>query len=129
MQSPQSVGLIDAGAAKVRQFGTGRFIKDPGSFEDQAACRQGFDTIAKVLVSGEFDLVVLDEINVALCCGFLDIKELLMLVKSKSRHTELVITGRYALPELIETAELVTEMKEVKHYYGNGVMARNGIEK
>lgn len=79
--------------------------------------------------SGDYDLVVLDEINCALAFGLVSWSDLLDLIDSKAKNTELVLTGRGANPELIERADLVTEMKEVKHYYSTkGVEARLGIE-
>lgn len=79
--------------------------------------------------SGEYDLVVLDEINCALAFGLVSWSELLDIIDSKAENTELVLTGRGASRELIERADLVTEMKEIKHYYATqGVEARLGIE-
>ena len=74
------------------------------------------------------DLLVLDEINVALDYGLLKLEDVMALVKSKSRDMELVLTGRNAAKELLELADLVTEMREVKHPYQKGVKARRGVE-
>ena len=80
--------------------------------------------------SGNYDLIVLDEINCALSFGLISWEELLDLLDTKAPNTELILTGRGASPELIERADLVTEMKEIKHYYATqGVEARSGIEK
>ena len=89
---------------------------------------KGLERAKEALTSGEYDLVVLDEINVALHFGLASWEQVKDLIDSKAEQVELVMTGRYALPELMEKADLVTEMREVKHYYEVGVMARPGIE-
>ena len=78
--------------------------------------------------SGEYDLVILDELNVAVDLGLVDADAVLELVKSKPEALHLVITGRNARPELIEIADLVTEMKEIKHPYQKGVLAQRAID-
>lgn len=83
---------------------------------------------AKEVVTGEYDLVILDEINVALHFGLVTWEQVLDLIENKGENVELVLTGRGAPPELIDRADLVTEMQEVKHYYTKGVEARIGIE-
>jgi cob(I)alamin adenosyltransferase len=82
----------------------------------------------EILSKGEYDVVILDEINVALFFGLVTWEEVLDLINSKGEGVELVLTGRGAPPELIARADLVTEMREVKHYYTQGVEARRGIE-
>ena len=96
--------------------------------EQKRFVKLAFDKAKQILSSEDYDLVVLDEINVAVKIGFIDINELLDLVKNKNKLTELIITGRDADKKLIEVADLVTEMKLVKHYYEKGVSARRGIE-
>ena len=88
----------------------------------------GFAEAKEMVMSGEFDMVVLDEINCAMYFGLLSIDEVLDLIRNKPAHTELILTGRYAPDEIIEAADLVTEMREIKHYYNKGVQARKGIE-
>jgi cob(I)alamin adenosyltransferase len=86
--------------------------------------------MAQKAVSGkEYDLVILDEINIAVSYGLVTVEELLQLMKKKDTHLELVLTGRNATPEIIAAADLVTEMREIKHYFKAGVPARIGIEK
>ena len=114
---------------RVRQFGTGSFVNGHLSQEDFDSCRQGIQTITNVLTSGVYHLVVLDEIIVALNCGLLSVKELIQIAGMKPDNIELVFTGRHAPPEIMEIADLITEMKEVKHYYNEGVPARMAIEK
>ncbi len=84
---------------------------------------------ARLLVSGgDYDLVVLDELNCAVDFGLIPLNEVKEMIAGKAVHTELVMTGRNAHPEVIEMADLVTEMREVKHYYNRGQPARRGIE-
>jgi len=95
-----------------------------------AACaRMGFEMAQKVVTGEEYDLVILDEINTAVSYDLVSVEELLLLMKEKDEHVELVLTGRNAAPEIMEAADLVTEMREVKHYFKAGVPARIGIEK
>ncbi len=89
---------------------------------------RGIKMAKEALTSGEYQLVVLDEINVALHFGLISWDQVKDLIDSKRDDVELVLTGRGATPELIEKADLVTEMKEIKHYYTKGVEARIGIE-
>ena len=74
-------------------------------------------------------MVILEEANVAVTCGLFSVQELLRIIDKKPDDLEIVITGRNASSEIIERADLVTEMKEIKHYYHKGVNARVGIEK
>lgn len=113
----------------LRQFGLGRFIVNEPSVEDIEAARQGLDEARRILRKGAHRLVILDEANVAVTCGLFAADELLKLIDEKPPHVELVLTGRGAAPEIIERADLVTEMYEVKHYFQEGVSARRGIEK
>ncbi len=113
----------------VEQYGLGKFVKGKPSEEDIAAGHKGYLKLCDILNKGEYDVVIAEEGNVALTCGLISEKELLALMEMKPDHVELVITGRGATPSIIEKADLVTEMKEIKHYYKNGVTARVGIEK
>jgi cob(I)alamin adenosyltransferase len=81
------------------------------------------------MLSGEYDLVVLDEVNVAIWFGLLTTEEVLAFLEKKPEHVEVVLTGRRAPQALIDRADLVTEMRAVKHYYQHGVEARAGIER
>ena len=82
----------------------------------------------EVINSGEYDLVLLDEVNVALEYGLVDIEDIIDLIRKKPSHVELILTGRYADNRLIELADQVTEMVKVKHPYDRGINARKGIE-
>ena len=104
-------------------------IDDNKAFEvHQKAARKGLEHARQVIFSGEYDIVVLDELNVAVDLGLVEADAVLELVKSKPEALHLVITGRNARPELIEIADLVTEMKEIKHPYQKGVLAQRAID-
>lgn len=90
--------------------------------------QDGFVEAREMVLSGDYDMVVLDEINCAMFFGLLSVEDVLELIRSKPEHTELILTGRCAPEEIIEAADLVTEMREIKHYYNEGVEARKGIE-
>ncbi len=113
----------------VEQFGLGRFIKGKPSDEDIAAAAKGLEKVRAILTAGQHPVVILEEANVAIMCGLFSVDDILKLIAIKPETVELVITGRGAAPEIIEKADLVTEMKCVKHYYDQGVQARTGIEK
>jgi len=102
---------------KVEQFG-GREL-----------AKKGFKKIKEIIFSREYDVVILDEINVALYYRLLSEEDLINLIKNKPSDVELVLTGRYASSQIIKIADLVTEMRKIKHYFSKGVTARKGIEK
>jgi cob(I)alamin adenosyltransferase len=97
--------------------------------EDVRLAREALDLAGKFLTAGEHDLVILDEINGAVAFGLLAVDDVLDLMRRKPPEMELVLTGRNADPRVIEAADLVTEMTEIKHYYRQGVPSRIGIEK
>jgi cob(I)alamin adenosyltransferase len=111
------------------QFGLGRFVRGKPQKEDIEAATQGLQRIKSVMAGGKHQLVVLDEANVAVACGLFSMNSLLEIIDSKPDSLELVITGRGAAPEIIERADLVSEVKSLKHYFEKGVKARVGIEK
>ena len=113
----------------VEQFGVGRFIKSKPSNEDIEAARNGLEKVKVILSSGEHNVVIMEEANVAAKLGLLSVPDLLEIMAAKPDDVELVITGRGADSRIIEQADLVTEMKEIKHYFQKGVAARVGIEK
>lgn len=115
-------------AVTIEQFGDGNEVFHPNPKEDKAAARTGFVKARRALCSGKYDLVVLDEIHVAAFKDYIAEDEILQLIEEKPRHTELVLTGRYAKEAVMKKADLVTEMKEIRHYYEIGVGARKGIE-
>lgn len=115
-------------AISIKQFGLECFICNKPTQADIDIARQGFKEVSDIIVSGSYDLVILDEANIALYYNLFSIEELILLLKKKPVETEIIITGRYAPQELINIVDLVTEMKEIKHYFTQGVEARVGIE-
>jgi cob(I)alamin adenosyltransferase len=113
----------------VDQFGLGRFIKGVPAPADIEAAAKGLEKITAVMTANHHQMVVLDEANVAVACGLFPVETLLKLMEQKPGSMELIITGRGAAPEIIKRADLVSEVKEIKHYFKNGVQARIGIEK
>ncbi len=113
----------------VKQYGRGVFIRGNPEPEDVEKARIGLEEARQATISGEYQLVILDEANIATYYNLFSVDELLDLIQNRHEGTELVITGRNADSRLLEIADLVTEMKEVKHYFADGVNARKGIEK
>lgn len=113
----------------VRRYGRTCFIVGEPEAEDRRLAAEGLADATAALASGRYDLVVLDEASIAVFFKLFSVDDLLRALDSRPAQVELVVTGRYAPPELIERADLVTEMVEIKHYYTFGVQARCGIEK
>ena len=95
---------------------------------DRALAHEGWDRCRAAIESGDYDLVVMDEMTYCFTFGWLDLAEVLAVLRTRPEGQHVVITGRDAPPELIEFADLVTEMREVKHPYAAGVKAQKGIE-
>lgn len=112
----------------IEQYGEAHFVHNEPDERDIKRANEGLDKIEKIIMSGEYDLVIMEEINVALLYGLFGIGRVLDIIKNKPEGVELVLTGRYADKQIIEAADLVTEMKMVKHYFNEGVQARRGIE-
>ena len=113
----------------LKQYGRNCFIKNSPQEEDIRAAREALKEVKDIMISGKYQVIILDEANIATFYNLFTVDELLDLIRQKPEGVELVITGRRADPRIIEAADLVTEMKEVKHYYTKGVQARDGIEK
>ncbi len=113
----------------IKQYGRDCFIYNDPQEEDIRMAREGLAEIKEMLSSGEYQLVIMDEANIATYYKLFSAAELLDAIDGRHEGVEVVVTGRYADPKLIERADLVTEMLEIKHYYENGVNARKGIEK
>lgn len=96
--------------------------------EDYDEAERGMETALRVMSSGKCDMLILDEINVAIDYGLVALESIIELVKNKPSGMELILTGRDAHKDLIELADLVTEMHEVKHPYNDGITARKGVE-
>jgi cob(I)alamin adenosyltransferase len=114
----------------IEQYGKMGFIRDKEhpDTEGMRNAKAGLVKARKAMLSGKYDIIVLDEINTAYFFHLITIEEMLEFMKAKPDGLELVFTGRYAPQEVIEAADLVTEMVEVKHYYKKGILSRKGIE-
>ena len=104
-------------------------VHKPPKEEDVRLAQEGLRRAREAMLSGEYDIIVLDEITTAHYFELISLEDMLELIRSKPENVELVFSGRYAPQELIEIADLVTEMREVKHYYRKGIPARDGIER
>lgn len=114
----------------LEQYGNPRCIRREEVTADHVTqAQEGLARAREAMSSGNYDIVVLDEVNVSIWFGVLDTAEVLALLDEKPDHVEVVLTGRRAPQALIDRADLVTEMRMVKHYYEQGVMARTGIER
>jgi len=114
----------------IEQFGGDEFVykKELPGEEELVKAKKGLQTAREKMLSGEYDLIILDEAIVAIYFKLIETKELVEFIKIKPENVELILTGRYCPEELVELADLVTEMKEVKHYYQKGITSRRGIE-
>jgi cob(I)alamin adenosyltransferase len=114
----------------IRPMGRGcRISRENLDPVDVKLCHEAMSYARGAVTGGEYDIVVLDEINVAMDLGLIPKEEILTLLAERPSHVELILTGRHAAQEIIERADLVTEMKEIKHYYRKGIASRTGIEK
>jgi cob(I)alamin adenosyltransferase len=113
----------------IQSFGTPGFPRltdpDPQTLE---AAQQAFTLARRLILSGNHDLVILDEVNLSLTYSLVSLPEMLEVLRQRPAHVEVVLTGRAAPPELVDFADLVTEMRPVKHYFEAGIKARRGIE-
>ncbi len=118
-------GMID-----VEQFGDDDHVleKRVPTIEERAVARQGLTRCRQALLSGEYDLIILDEVCPAVHFGLLDEGEVAELFSLRTERADLLLTGRYCPPAWIEAADVVTEMTEIKHYYTRGVTSRKGID-
>lgn len=113
---------------ETHQYGLDCFIRNEPSQKDIEAAQTGLVEVGKILSRNIFDVLILDEICIALHFHLIEEDQLLSILKTKPENIEIVLTGRYAPKSLYEIADLITEMKEIKHYYNTGILARQGIE-
>ena len=113
----------------IKTYGRNVFIKGEPEEEDRRLAQEAYQEIAEIVASGQYRLVILDEANVAVHYGLITVAQILDLIDRRAEEVELLITGRYAHSQLIERADLVTEMSAVKHYFDRGIKARVGVEK
>jgi cob(I)alamin adenosyltransferase len=113
----------------IKQMGRETFVSktNPDPMDIKLA-KKGFSLAKKAIKNREYDIVILDEINITVDYGLIPLSDLLKLIDSKPETVELILTGRNAKSEIIDKADLVTEMVERKHYYKKGIKARKGIE-
>ena len=111
----------------IRQYGSEKFVFNSPSDEDILLAKNAIDDIKKEI--SNYDVVVLDEINIALHKNLISLQDVLDIINLKPENTELVLPGRYAHEKIIQCADLVSNIDEIKHYYTKGVNARIGIEK
>ncbi len=112
----------------IEQYGRNCFIKNKPTQQDIDLAQSGLKKVEEIILSGQYDIVILDEINVAIYYKLVETSQVVDIIKKRPENVEIILTGRYAPQELIDIADLVTEMQEVKHYYKQGVTARKGIE-
>lgn len=112
----------------IRRYGAGFIRHEKTTEADVEGARKGLKEVRLAMESGEYQVVILDEVNVAVHYGLVALSELIDIMDKKGPDLELVITGRYAEQAVIDRADLVTEMREVKHYWRKGIKARRGIE-
>ena len=111
------------------RFGSLEFV-DPANVkpEEREQARLALENARSAVHSGHFDLVILDEVNVAAAWNLIDVKDVIRFIREKPENVELILTGRYADKDVIAIADLVTEMKEIKHPYKKGIPSRKGID-
>ena len=115
---------------KFELYGDNCFITQDPTEEDLKRAQKGLEKIEGILNSDEYDMVILDEITIAFFYKLLEVEDVVNIIKNRNPKIEVIVTGRYAPKELIDLADLVTEMKEIKHYYETqGLEAREGIER
>lgn len=114
--------------AEFRSMGEGFTWDTKDPVRDTQVARAAWALGRERILAGETDLVVLDEINYAIDYGYVPLDEVLTALRARPDHVHVILTGRNAKPELIELADLVTEMREIKHPYKQGIKAQRGIE-
>jgi len=114
----------------IEQYGNDEFVfrKEPPGDDDLAAARLALNRGREAMLGGDYDIVVLDEICVCTYFDLLTADDVIPVLDEKPEAVELILTGRYCPESWLERADLVTEMKEIKHYYRNGILARDGFE-
>lgn len=122
--------LASLPGVKVSSFGLRQFIYKDSTInpEEKAQAQAALAAARQDVTGGKFDLIVLDEINVAVYFKLLEVDDVLRLIKDKPPRVELILTGRNADKKLIAAADLVTEMVKIKHPFDKGIKARKGIE-
>ena len=113
----------------VVQYGRDEFVsKEKPEKIDIDLAKEGFEHAKKIINEGKYDVVILDEINVAVDFNLISVDDVLDLISNKPKKIELILTGRYASPEIVKNADLVSEILEIKHPYQSGIESRKGID-
>jgi cob(I)alamin adenosyltransferase len=113
----------------LKQFGRAEFVNKENPAEiDIRYAQQALNHAEAVIEGNKYDVVILDEINVAMDYKLIDKEKVVSLMKRKPERMELILTGRYAPDEILKNADVITEMTEIKHPYKNGVQCRKGID-
>lgn len=112
----------------VCQYGSGRFVKGRPSPADIQCAKKGLAALSKAMLGRKYDLIIADEINCAVNAGLISAKEILLLIDKKPSAVELVLTGRNAPGQIMKRADLITEMKKIRHPFDRGGPGRKGIE-
>ena len=113
----------------IRRSGLDSFVmRDNPAPVDIELARQGFELAKKAIASGKYNMVILDEINVAVDFKLIELKDVIALIKNKPPALDLILTGRYAAKAIMKLADTVSEVKEIKHHYAAGIKDRAGIE-
>ncbi len=117
----RNLTIIQAGSDKI-------VYQNNKTENDENIVKEGWELAKKAIQNDEYNLIILDEANIAIDMGFIDLNEMIEVLKSKPEDMEIVLTGRNARQEIIDIAHLVSEIKPVKHYWDTGIVARKGIE-
>ena len=117
----RNLTIIQAGSDKI-------VYQNNKTENDENIVKEGWELAKKAIKNDEYNLIILDEANIAIDMGFIDLNEMIEVLKSKPEDMEIVLTGRNARQEIIDIAHLVSEIKPVKHYWDTGIVARKGIE-
>ena len=125
----EKLAFEKAAGPEIVHLGTGFTWEKESLDEDRKLAREGWIRAARAMDSGSYDLLILDELNYVLSYDLLDVEDVVNTLHNRPESLHVIVTGRDAPSALIEAADLVTEMKEIKHYYKEGVKARDGIEK
>lgn len=113
----------------IKRFGLDSFVmRDSPAAVDIELALRGFDLAKKAIAGGKYNMIILDEINVAVDFNLVDLKHVVDMIKTKPPALDLILTGRYAAKEIIRLADTVSEVQEIKHHYAAGIKDRAGIE-
>ncbi|MFA6350196.1 MAG: cob(I)yrinic acid a,c-diamide adenosyltransferase [Candidatus Omnitrophota bacterium] len=113
---------------RCERFGRSCFIRSVPTRKDIELAQDGLNRVKQVLAEGKSDVIILDEINIAVSLKLIAANEVIRIIKNTKKSKELILTGRDAPEEFLRIADLITEMKEIRHYYNKGIKARKGIE-